>query len=352
MENVMPERVREVRVSDNGLGKYSEFLKWTLPLAVMISIAVIALIWLFRMSAILTSPCGKMEIEYSVKVEDDSGVWRPTCFSIPESAKREDKKIVEVKDVEETLREQMNSWLMIFGFFMTLLGLIAPFMCYLLQQRSLSEERKKIKEDLDEAEERYNQQFTAIAGKTERMVQALEVDLDTARRGADLQMHDMVQKFDEKIQEFSKRASKRIDAIKEEMFADMKNKLTPLWSFLSISFDKLLVDDLQQFDHILADETKVYNYVYVLIIYMDCLVQNKRKRSLVTAVKRFRASIDKIMQNEALSKGIASKFRGGKAKPFVMWSNYCCLLEGDEETRVWVEKFFRQFSPRKFVSDS
>ena len=107
--------------------------------AVILLIAAVILIsgvWLWKMSDVLKSPPGHVEVRH-VYANFESETKRD---------KNEETQYTLYKQAEETLREQMNTWLTIVGFFGVLFGLIVPLASYLLQRRSLSEERERIME--------------------------------------------------------------------------------------------------------------------------------------------------------------------------------------------------------------
>ena len=72
------------------------------------------------------------------------------------------------KEVEETLSGQMNTWLTIFGFFVTLFGLVVPLASYLLQHRSLVDERGRVIKDAEDRQ-------SSLRAEIETAKRALEV---------------------------------------------------------------------------------------------------------------------------------------------------------------------------------
>lgn len=113
--------------------------------AVILLIAAVILIsgvWLWKMSDVLKSPPGHVEVRH---------VYANFSADNKKSVEKEETQYTLYKQAEETLREQMNTWLTIVGFFGVLFGLIVPLASYLLQRRSLSEERERIMEGVKEA---------------------------------------------------------------------------------------------------------------------------------------------------------------------------------------------------------
>ena len=113
--------------------------------AVISLIAVVVLIsgaWLWKMSDVLKSPPGHVEVRH---------VYANFSTDNKKGVEKEETQYTLYKQAEETLREQMNTWLTIVGFFGVLFGLIVPLASYLLQRRSLSEERERIMEGVEKA---------------------------------------------------------------------------------------------------------------------------------------------------------------------------------------------------------
>ena len=100
-------------------------------------IIVFSGVWLCKMSDVLKSPPGHVEVRH---------VYANFSADNKKSVEKEETQYTLYKQAEETLREQMNTWLTIVGFFGVLFGLIVPLASYLLQRRSLSEERERIME--------------------------------------------------------------------------------------------------------------------------------------------------------------------------------------------------------------
>lgn len=115
--------------------------------AVISLIAIVVLIsgaWLWKMSDVLRSPPGHVEVRH---------VYANFSKDNKKGEEKEETQYTLYKQAEETLRGQMNTWLTIVGFFGVLFGLIVPLASYLLQRRSLSEEREQIKEQINKAAE-------------------------------------------------------------------------------------------------------------------------------------------------------------------------------------------------------
>ena len=112
-----------------------------IALLVIVIITVFSGRWLWKMTDVLTSPPGQIEVLY---VEADSGLET-------KKVKNDETQYELYKQAEESFRELLNTWLTIVGFFGALLGLIVPLASYLLQRHSLSEERERIMKDVEKA---------------------------------------------------------------------------------------------------------------------------------------------------------------------------------------------------------
>lgn len=103
------------------------------------ALTILSGIWLRQMTDVLKSPPGKIEVRHVyANFEAET-----------KCDKNEETQYTLYKQAEESLREQMNTWLTIVGFFGVLFGLIVPLAGYLLQRHSLSEERERIMKDVE-----------------------------------------------------------------------------------------------------------------------------------------------------------------------------------------------------------
>lgn len=118
----------------------SPWCEWAVISLIALTI-VFSGVWLYKMSDVLKSHPGHVEVRH-VYANFESETKRD---------KNEETQYTLYKQAEETLREQMNTWLTIVGFFGVLFGLIVPLASYLLQRRSLSEERERIMEGVKES---------------------------------------------------------------------------------------------------------------------------------------------------------------------------------------------------------
>lgn len=112
-----------------------------IALLVIVIITVFSGRWLWKMTDVLTSPPGQIEVLY---VDADSGLET-------KKDKNDETQYELYKQAEESFRELLNTWLTIVGFFGALFGLIVPLASYLLQRHSLSEERERIMKDVERA---------------------------------------------------------------------------------------------------------------------------------------------------------------------------------------------------------
>lgn len=122
---------------------YKSCSNWLAGIAflVIVIITVFSGRWLWKMTDVLTSPPGQIEVLY---VDADSGLET-------KKDKNDETQYELYKQAEESFRELLNTWLTIVGFFGALFGLIVPLASYLLQRHSLSEERERIMKDVEKA---------------------------------------------------------------------------------------------------------------------------------------------------------------------------------------------------------
>ncbi|MCQ2395146.1 MAG: hypothetical protein MJ249_12760 [Kiritimatiellae bacterium] len=152
-------------------------------LLIIVAVAICAGLWLREMVGVLKSPPMPVEMTYVVKVENLAGPRIYPEVTISESTKRGDAVFKAFKEAESSLRNEMNSWMTILGFFGVLIGMLIPLAGYLLQQRSLSDERKRMEETMAEKVD------TAVKGAQESVNKALkkveqaEKDLETVKQG-------------------------------------------------------------------------------------------------------------------------------------------------------------------------
>lgn len=123
------------------------FLNRTVPMIIIGVVSIMAFAWLFRMTSVLSSYPESVSLEYRVVIDGEYG--DKTNIMLSDTTQREDAYFKVLKDAEEHLRDQMNSWLTILGFFSIVLGLLVPLSSYMLQRRSLLDERERIERELE-----------------------------------------------------------------------------------------------------------------------------------------------------------------------------------------------------------
>lgn len=128
---------------------------WTYLMAVVClgAVLILSVIWLNGMVSVLKSPHPNATIVYRYTNQPNLNDIDPV-FKV-------------YKEVEETLSGQMNTWLTIFGFFVTLFGLVVPLVSYLLQHRSLEDERGRVIKDAEDRQ-------TSLRAEIEAAKRALE----------------------------------------------------------------------------------------------------------------------------------------------------------------------------------
>ena len=159
----------------------SPWCEWAVISLIALTI-VFSGVWLYKMSDVLKSQPGHVEVRH-VYANFESETKRD---------KNEETQYTLYKQAEETLREQMNTWLTIVGFFGVLFGLIVPLASYLLQRRSLSEERERIMEGVkkeasdaaEKAAEKASKEAADAKTAAEAASKAAENDAAEAKKAA------------------------------------------------------------------------------------------------------------------------------------------------------------------------
>lgn len=194
--------------------EYKSCGKWYALVAIVLIAAVTILsgIWLRQMTDVLKSPPGKIEVRhvyanFESETKDDKG---------------EETQYTLYKQAEESLREQMNTWLTIVGFFGVLFGLIVPLAGYLLQRHSLSEERERIMEDVQKTAKVEAEKATvAIKKETQKQIDDIRVELRKVdgifdkieeTRG----MIDADRKIIEQVRQTTQQTTERLEEVKGE----------------------------------------------------------------------------------------------------------------------------------------
>ena len=134
-------------------------LKKNFFLVLILTVAIISYSWLNKMADILRSDTSEVILNYRVVVEDYTDGRIKNNVVISDSSQREDAQYKIFKEVEEHLRNQMNSWLTILGFFGVLFGLLVPTATFMLQRQTLKDEKDRIIKDCEEKVKTVKEQF-------------------------------------------------------------------------------------------------------------------------------------------------------------------------------------------------
>lgn len=145
-------------------------LKFGLEHAAMLAIFLIIIVssvWLFMMAnAMKSQKIDGIKVEYVIEDADNQDKWyRQARVVIAKSANEEARCLQAYKDAEDHLREQMNAWLTILGFFGVLFGLLVPLASYMLQKQSLAEERERVTTECDKKIESFENRIKEIFDK-------------------------------------------------------------------------------------------------------------------------------------------------------------------------------------------
>lgn len=126
-------------------------LVYNIVIVIISVIAVISFWWLSKMTDVLTRKCSPIEVYCDIVIngEEPSQVRIKRLIDKAEENVREDAALQAYHFAEENLRATLSAWLSIVGFFGVVFGLIAPLSGFLLQRRSLLDERERIEKDID-----------------------------------------------------------------------------------------------------------------------------------------------------------------------------------------------------------
>ena len=161
-------------------------------------------LWLNKAADALKGvPIKDVEIKCVICDEDNkNNRFNRARVVMVKAADAEAKGFLAYKEAEEHLREQMNSWLTILGFFGVLFGLIVPLASYMLQRHSLAEERSRVISECENKIKEIEGRVKAIVGsadskrngasksdeegegKRNEAVEAAGVDAETIVKGA------------------------------------------------------------------------------------------------------------------------------------------------------------------------
>lgn len=225
-------------------------------------------------------------------------------------------KVIETQQVKDhdsaiiaaydSLSNELSSWMSIMGIFSVVFGLLVPIGSYLLQHKSLRDEREELKKQMDD-------------------------------------------RVDRKITEREKEVINRVE-----------KAIKPTWRFLGASFQHIVFGEankmLQSIRSKEFDDTgKVVNVVNFFIsfdIYLDCMVRTGDATAVITACKEFKPYFENFRSNEKMWDNFISLYRNGlqKSDDFVSGKEFAKLIGRDNEYYKWLKKLYNEVIPWKFSS--
>lgn len=310
---------------------------WSLGLVTVIAICSVA--FMFYVGFHLTNYRQMVRVEHHLTIEDWVGASLTTNFpgNIASQLGRADVAAESYKTAEATLREQLDSWLAFLGIFGILFGLVTPLASYLLQQHSLEDERERMGKSLEDAKGDYN-----------KKLEVFEAQIEDMKSGSSLQIDTAISKFDKDIADLKKDAQAMVETESTKVVADTQKKMKTLWRFVSVAFDRFLVDDSNDIDAIIKDEVMAFNYIAIFVLYVDLNVMTDTASCVVTAVTQFKKDFDRMLADKKLSKAIADRFSSTSGRStFVKKADYDRVLGSESETYDWIKKFYSVFLPQK-----
>lgn len=231
----------------------------------------------------------------------------------------------------ESLSNELSSWMAIMGLFATVFGLVIPIGSYLLQQQSLSREKKELKDD--------------VKDKIKELKE--EMDKSSARN------RDAHQK--------------RIKETEEKISAGLIHRMQPMWNFLASNFDRFLIDDAKKIEEAVKSGTIVVagniapsddnvslsdiaNFLIGFDIYLDCLVRAENAGVIIAAIGKYQRVIDAVCDNSDIWPKVVAVLRIviQKNPDFVSGSEFERLIGADREKYAWLKSLYDEIIPWKF----
>ena len=188
----------------------------------------------------------------------------------------------------DSLSNELSSWMAIMGLFAAVFGLLIPIGSYLLQQRSLKEERASFEKKMDET----------------------------------------------------------IGAVEKGAFQKMK----PLWNFLAANFDRFLVEDGKKICNGKANGLEAANFIIGFDIYLDCLVRAENGAMIMEAIDQYRPIIETIKSSGAwqqVRELLKTKFKPNPE--FVSGKDFSALIGTSPRFYGWLKSFYDEIIPWKFA---
>ena len=116
------------------------------------------------------------------------------------------------KQVEEVLRGQMNLWLTVLTILGMLLGMVVPLASYMLQRRTLDDERKRIDDELTETKETARRAIDSVGGEIRRSLstklqEEMQEHLEEMRQQLEQMVKTAQEQMNSKIESVSKKTN-------------------------------------------------------------------------------------------------------------------------------------------------
>lgn len=176
----------------------------------LVSILILSAIWLTSMVNVLQSSHRKPIDGYQLTNQLNAIELDPIEL---------DPMFKVYKEVEETLNGQMNTWLTVFGFFGALFGLVVPLVSYLLQHRSLEDERKRVLKDASDQQISLKTEITNAKNELEvKTNDRFDVAMKEAKRLIGTAMEDAEDNVGWELVKLDVKVKERFDKI-ERQFA-------------------------------------------------------------------------------------------------------------------------------------
>lgn len=201
---------------------------------------------------------------------------------------------------ETSLKNHFDSWMSILGLFGVAFGLLVPFASYLIQHRSLTEERDRIREDLDEL------------------------------RGLKKEVEDVKSR-----------------QVKLQGAFDQTNQ--PFWAALERCFEYSVISHpLASGMYSIPREYQIANLLLSMELMLDASVLSADAKLLKEKIGMCKLIVSKLMGEAPIWERACEIVRTGDERTsLVTGFHYLRLLNSDSQEYKWLKTFFEEIVPGK-----
>lgn len=200
----------------------------------------------------------------------------------------------------ELLSNELSSWMAIMGLFATVFGLVIPIGGYLLQQRSLKEERDRIKDDIE-------------------VLRKVQNDVDDLK------------------------------SRQEELQGAFKQTNKPFWAALERCFEYSVISNpIASRTYKLQEKYKVANLLLSMELMLDGCVLVGDRELLLKKIVICKLVVEELRNDVENWSGACCAVReGGERTPLVEGIRYLELVKSDSDAYRWLKELFSEIAPEK-----